>query len=68
MKNQKPMIIGTVAVLVLIVAWFLYDRMRPECDSIFEQTTPKLGAKLDVIKTKGEIGRASCRERVSTIV
>ena len=63
-KKQTPIIIGTVAVLVLVVGWFLYDRMRPECDGIFEQTTPKLGAKLDLIKTKGEIliGREKVQE------
>lgn len=64
-KNQRPIIIGTVAVLVLVVAWFLYDRTRPECDSIFEQTAPKLGAKLDIIKTKGELHLG--RERVQEL-
>ena len=64
MKKQIPLIVGTAAVLVLVIAWFLYDRMRPQCDTIFEQTTAKLGGKVDIIKTKGElvIGREKVQE------
>jgi hypothetical protein len=56
MKKQIPLIVVTVAVLVVVIVWFVFERvLRPQCDSIFEQTTTKLSGKLDFIKTNGEL-------------
>ncbi len=64
MKKQKPLAILAVTGLVLVVAYFFYDHFRPRCDSIFEQTTTKLGGNLEFIKTKGElfVGRDKVQE------
>jgi hypothetical protein len=64
MKKQKPLAIVAVAGVVLVIAYFIYDRMRPQCDSIFEQTATKLGGNLEFIKTKGElfVGREKVQE------
>src|SRR5260370_583076 len=63
-KKPKPLAILAVTGLVLVIAYFLYDHFRPRCDSIFEQTTTKLGGNLDFIKTKGElfVGREKVQE------
>jgi hypothetical protein len=64
MKKQKALAIVAVTGVVLVIAYFIYDRMRPRCDSIFEQTTTRLGANLEFIKTKGElfVGREKVQE------
>jgi hypothetical protein len=65
MKKQIPLILVTVAVLVIVIVWFVFERVLwPQCDSIFEQTTTKLSGKLDFIKAKGEllIGREKVQE------
>lgn len=64
MKKQKPLAIVAVMGAVLVIAYFIYDRMRPRCDSIFEQTTTKLSGNLEFIKTKGElfVGREKVQE------
>jgi len=63
-KKQKPLVILAVTGLILVIAYFLYDHYRPRCDSIFEQTTTKLGGNLEFIKTKGElfVGRERVQE------
>jgi hypothetical protein len=63
-KKQKPLAILAVTGIVLVIAYFIYDRTRPRCDSIFEQTTTKLGGNLEFIKTKGElfVGREKIQE------
>jgi hypothetical protein len=63
-KKQKPLTIVAVTGIVLVIAYFIYDRTRPRCDSIFEQTTTKLGGNLEFIKTKGElfVGRENVQE------
>jgi hypothetical protein len=63
-KKPKPLAILAVTGFVLVIAYFLYDRFRPRCDSIFEQTTTRLGGNLDFIKTKGElfVGREKVQE------
>ena len=64
MKKQKPLTRVALTVVVLVVAYFVYDRWRPRCDSIFEQTTARVGGNLDVIKTKVElfVGREKVQE------
>jgi hypothetical protein len=63
-KKPKPLAILAVTGLALVIAYFLYDHFRPRCDSIFEQTTTRLGGNLDFIKTKGElfVGREKVQE------
>jgi hypothetical protein len=62
--KQKPLTILAVAGLALVLAYFLYDRMRPACDSIFDQTATKVGGSAEVLKTKGElfVGREKIQE------
>jgi hypothetical protein len=50
--------------VVLVVAYFVYDRTRPGCDSIFDQTATKLGGSAEILKTKGEmfVGREKIQE------
>ena len=64
MKKQQPLVILAVTGLVLVIAYFLYDHFRPHCDSIFEQTTTKVGGDLEFIKSKGElfVGREKVQE------
>lgn len=63
-KKQKPLAILAVTGLMLVIAYLIYDRIRPRCDSIFEQTATKLGGNLEFIKTKGElfVGREKVQE------
>jgi hypothetical protein len=62
--KQKPLTVIVVAALALVLAYFLYDRWRPACDSIFDQTATKVGASGDVLKSKGElfVGREKVQE------
>jgi hypothetical protein len=64
MKKQKPLTFVVVAGVVLVLAYFVYDRLRPHCDTIFEQTTSRLRTNLEFIKTKGElfVGREKAQE------
>ncbi|HYL86124.1 MAG TPA: hypothetical protein VE263_18010 [Candidatus Angelobacter sp.] len=64
MKKQKPLVIIAVTSLALVIAYLLYDHFRPHCDSIFEQTSTKVGGDLEFIKTKGElfVGREKIQE------
>jgi hypothetical protein len=64
-KQQKPLTILAVAGVVLVIAYFVYDRIgRSGCDSIFEQTSTKLGGSVEFIKTKGDlfVGREKVQE------
>lgn len=65
-QKQKPLgiIIAALVVVVLVIGYFVYDHFRPRCDSIFEQTTTKVGGNLDIIKSKGElfVGREKVQE------
>ena len=64
MKKQKPLAIVALSVVVLVSAYFIYDHFRPRCDSIFEQTSTRLGGNLELIKSKGElfVGREKLQE------
>src|SRR6266852_7208928 len=51
--------------VVLVLAYFFYDYFgRSGCDSIFEQTSTRLGGSAEFIKTKGElfVGREKVQE------
>ena len=64
MKKPKPLVIVALTVVVLVIVYLAYDILRPRCDSIFEQTSTKLGGNLEFIKTKGElfVGREKVQE------
>ena len=64
MKKQKPLAMIALTVVLLAFAYFIYDHFRSQCDSIFEQTSTRLGGSLDVIKSKGElfVGREKIQE------
>ena len=65
---QKPLIILAVTASVLVGAYLVYDLFRPKCGQIFEQTALNVGAKAEIIKTKGEvfIGREKIQELTSS--
>jgi hypothetical protein len=64
MSKQKPLTILAVLGVVLVIAYFGYDLLRPKCDSIFDQTATKLGGSAEILKTKGEmfVGREKIQE------
>jgi len=64
MKAQKPLIILAVTGSFLLVAYLVYDHLRPSCEGIFEQTAVSVRTKADTIRTKGEvfIGREKIQE------
>jgi len=64
-NKQKPLTILAVMAVVLVLAYFFYDYFgRSGCDSIFEQTSTRLGGSAEFIKTKGElfVGREKVQE------
>jgi hypothetical protein len=63
-KKPKPLIVLAVTGVVLVMAYFGYDLVRPKCDGIFEQTATRLGGSGEFIKTKGElfVGREKVQE------
>jgi hypothetical protein len=64
MKKQKPSAIVALTIVLLVFAYLIYDHFRPQCDSIFEQTSTRVGGNLEVIKSKGElfVGREKIQE------
>ena len=64
MKKQTSLTILAITGLALVLAYFIYDRTRPGCDSIFDQTATKLGGSAEILKTKGEmfVGREKIQE------
>jgi hypothetical protein len=63
-KKQRPLTILAITGVALVLAFFVYDRTRPGCDSIFDQTATKLGGSAEILKTKGEmfVGREKIQE------
>jgi len=64
-NKQKPLTLLAVTGVVLVLAYFFYDYFgRSGCDSIFEQTSTRLGGSAEFIKTKGElfVGREKVQE------
>ncbi|MGF1610202.1 MAG: hypothetical protein ACFCUQ_12455 [Kiloniellales bacterium] len=64
---KTPIIVITVAVSALVIAYLGYDLLRPtvnRCETVFEQTSVTLGAKLKLIETEGEVllGRERVQE------
>jgi len=64
MKKQQMPVVGAITVGALVIAYFIYDRTRPSCDTIFEQTAARVGGNVELIKSKGElfIGREKIQE------
>ena len=64
MTRKKPLTILALAGLASVLAYFLYDRMRPPCDTIFDQTAARVGGSAEILKTKGElfVGREKIQE------
>ena len=56
---KKPFVILVVTIVVLAIAYFAYDLIKPKtispCESIFEQATTTFKTNLEIIKSKGEI-------------
>lgn len=56
MKRTLPLLCGML--VVMAVAYFGYDLLKHSmfpCESIFQQTSAKLGTKLKLLKTEGEL-------------
>lgn len=53
-----------MAVVVIVLAYFVYDRTRSPCDSIFEQASTQLSAKLTLLESSGDvaIGKAQLQD------
>ena len=64
MKKHIPLTVVAVAVVAVVLGYFLYDRSRPECDVLFEQTATRLAGSLHLVKTWGDliIGREKAQE------
>jgi hypothetical protein len=65
LKSQLPLIIVAATAVLLVIIYFVYQSpSHSKCDSIFEQTTDRLGGNLEVIKIKGELvlGREKVQE------
>ncbi|MGH6935415.1 MAG: hypothetical protein ACRED2_04375 [Methylocella sp.] len=56
--------VAIIAVVIVILAFFLYDRGRPDCDGLFEQTTARLSGRMEIIHNQGDlvIGREKVQE------
>jgi hypothetical protein len=56
---KKPFVILVVTIVVLAIAYFAYDLIKPKtvspCETIFEQTATTFKTNLEIIKSKGEI-------------
>ena len=63
-SQQRTVITIAAALVAVVLGYFVYERTRNPCESIFEQATTNLGAKLEVIRAKGEvyIGRQKVQE------
>jgi hypothetical protein len=64
--TQRSLIVAiTAGALVVVFGYFAYDRLRPPCDAIFEQTATRVDAKLSLIKSADAevlIGREKVQE------
>ncbi|MFQ5674423.1 MAG: hypothetical protein ACE5G1_00880 [bacterium] len=56
---KKALIILPIALVVLVVAYLVYDLVKPSltspCESIFQQTAVSLKSNLEIIKSKGGV-------------
>jgi len=55
---KKLIITLSITLVILVIVYLAYSLLRPmlsPCESIFQQTSLRLGSKLDIIKTKGEV-------------
>jgi hypothetical protein len=66
LQKHIPLMVVAATTVVLATAYFIYDRLRPRCDALFEQTATRLrlGGDFESIRTKGElfIGREKVQE------
>jgi hypothetical protein len=61
---RGPLVLGAV-VVILVIGYFVYDLLRPACDSIFEQTATRVSAKLQILRTPEELSIG--REQVQAL-
>lgn len=55
---KKSLITFSIVIIVLVIGYFAYNLLKTAispCESIFQQTSLKLGSKLDIIKAKGDV-------------
>jgi hypothetical protein len=66
LQKHIPLIVVASTTVVLAAGYFVYDRLRPHCDALFEQTATRLrlGGDFESIRAKGElfIGRERVQE------
>ena len=56
--------VGGLAIVIAILAFLIYDRSRPDCDGLYEQTTARLGVHMKIINNQGDLvfGREKVQE------
>ena len=54
-RNRRLLVVTAACGVIAIIALFIYVTRPGPCDSIFEQTAPKLDATLHFLKTNGEM-------------
>ena len=55
---KKSLLIIPITVIILVIAYLAYDLLKPKinpCEGIFQQTSLRMGSKLEIIKAKGEV-------------
>jgi len=64
MRKQQTSVIVVITIAVILIAFFIFNRPRSSCDTIFEQTTMHVGGNVELIKSKGELvlGREKMQE------
>jgi len=53
--THKTVIAFSTSLVVVVIGYFIYDRMRDPCESIFEQAKTNLNAKIEILKTGGAV-------------
>jgi hypothetical protein len=53
--KHKSLIVLAVTVIIVVVAYLVYEGSKTECAGIFQQTAPKISTSLETIRTKGEL-------------
>jgi hypothetical protein len=53
--NVQGLLIVSASVVVIVVAYLIYDRSRLACDGIFDQTAAHVSAKISALQTAADV-------------